>query len=101
MGVIYKYTCNDCGYAAEVDEGVGFVISSELRQCLTTSDVVGVTVSVRSKSGRQPPEDIQIRHCPDCGSADVVEPARAGKRRRIACPRCGAETRRTEAGRWD
>ncbi|MDP8907736.1 MAG: hypothetical protein M3N47_01170 [Chloroflexota bacterium] len=29
MGVIYKYTCNDCGYAAEVDEGVGFVISSE------------------------------------------------------------------------
>ena len=101
MGVIYTYTCSVCAYAAEVYEGVGFVVSSELRQCRTTSDLVGVTVSVHSESDRQPPEGIQIGLCPDRGSGDVVEPARTGKRRRVACPRCGAETRRTQAARSD
>ena len=101
MGVVNLYACSGCGYKAEVCEGRGFVAQNELRHCRATDDLVSVTVSVRVDGEPSALDDLAVGRCPDCGSKEVVEPARIGLRRHVACPRCGGETQRSSAGLWD
>ena len=101
MGVIATYTCPACGYRAEVHEGGGFFAENELRVCRATGDLVAVTTAVHRHGDCEPPPEIAVGACPDCGGADLAEPARIGIRRRVACPRCGEATRRATAGLWD
>jgi hypothetical protein len=100
VGVVNVYDCSGCGYRAQVHEGSGFVARNELRHWRATDDLVSVTISVHGHGGRNAPDDLPVGGCPDCGGEDVVEPARIGIRRHVACPRCGGETRRSSAGLW-
>jgi hypothetical protein len=101
VGVVNVYESSGCGYRAQIYEGHGFVAQNDLRYRRATDDLVSVTVSVQGHGGRNAPADLPVGRCPDCGREDVVELARIGIRRQVACPRCGGETQRSSTGLWD
>jgi hypothetical protein len=101
VGVVNVYECSGCGYRAQSTRAGGSSLRTSFDTARATEDLVSVTVSVHGHGGRNAPDDVPVGRCPDWGKEDVVEPARIGVRRHVACPRCGGETQRSSAGLWD
>ena len=85
MGSEYRFTCDDCGFEAEVSGGfdVGMVAATQTIACRECGDLTDVDVGDAPSTS---PEDVpkMALHCPKSPRHEVTQWNHPGP-----CPRCG------------
>jgi len=87
MGRCFEFTCEKCGYSAEVSGGKdrGMVAVVQTMICNSCNDLVDVLIGQCEDEGPtgEPDYDKDLGICPKCRGKDVVAWERSGP-----CPKC-------------
>ena len=98
MGATYTYTCQSCGYSANVSGGpdVGFVVKTQTGFCSTCNELIDYVTEVCHPDGDSE-KDVVLGACHKCRT-----PVEQNWHDGDACPRCGgAFGERSLYENWD